>query len=106
VPAEASPAAAPADLHGRLRAWRPRAGRPLRDGWLPAGIPLSGVEAMMGQVRQLAAQAGRDPASLKRWCGHVYLTGWPLGADRADFTGSLDQIKSDVERPARSAPTS
>jgi probable F420-dependent oxidoreductase len=71
----------------------------LADGWLPTGIPLSGIEGMMGQLRDMASQAGRDPAALKlQVLGHVYLTDNPLGDDRADFTGSLEQIKSDVER--------
>jgi probable F420-dependent oxidoreductase len=69
------------------------------DGWLPAGIPLNGVQGMMGQLRGMAAQAGRDPAALKLLVlGHVYLTDSPLGEGRADFSGSLDQVKSDVER--------
>ena len=69
------------------------------DGWLPTGIPLNGIGPMMGQLRGMAAEAGRDPASLRLLVlGHVYLTDSPLGDGRADFTGSLDQVKSDVER--------
>jgi probable F420-dependent oxidoreductase len=68
------------------------------DGWLPTGIPLAAVGPMMGQVRQMAEAAGRDPAALQLIVlGHVALTDAPIGAGRADFTGSLDEIRQDVE---------
>ena len=71
----------------------------LADGWLPAGIPLPGVQAMMGQVRQRAEAAGRDPSSLALvMMGFVALADAPLGEGRADFTGTLDEIRRDVEQ--------
>jgi alkanesulfonate monooxygenase SsuD/methylene tetrahydromethanopterin reductase-like flavin-dependent oxidoreductase (luciferase family) len=70
----------------------------LADGWLPVGIPLAGVGAMMGQVRQMAEAAGRDPASLGLLVlGFVALTDAPLGDGRAEFTGTLDEVRRDVE---------
>lgn len=70
----------------------------LADGWLPAGVPLAGVEAMMGQVRQRAEAAGRDPAALSLiMMGFVALADAPLGDGRADFTGALDEIRRDVD---------
>jgi alkanesulfonate monooxygenase SsuD/methylene tetrahydromethanopterin reductase-like flavin-dependent oxidoreductase (luciferase family) len=70
----------------------------LADGWLPAGVPLAGVQAMMGQVRQRAEEAGRDPKALALiMMGFVTLTDAPLGDGRTDFTGSLDEIRRDVE---------
>jgi probable F420-dependent oxidoreductase len=70
----------------------------LADGWLPVGIPLAGVGAMMGQVRQMAEAAGRDPASLGLLVlGFVALTNAPLGDGRAEFTGTLDEVRRDVE---------
>jgi len=70
----------------------------LADGWLPAGIPLAGVGAMMGQIRHLAEAAGRDPSTLALIVlGFVTLTDAPLGDGRAEFTGTLDEIRHDVE---------
>jgi probable F420-dependent oxidoreductase len=74
-----------------------RVGR-LADGWLPAGVPLAAVGPMMGQVRQHAEAAGRDPSSLELIViGFVSLTDSPLGDGRGDFTGTLDEVKRDVE---------
>lgn len=71
----------------------------LADGWLPAGIPLPGVEAMIGMVRQRAETAGRDPSSVALvMMGFVALAGAPLGDGRTDFTGTLDEVRRDVEQ--------
>src|ERR1051325_5279743 len=35
------------------------------DGWLPVGIPLSGIAEMFGQIRNMATSAGRDPSALE-----------------------------------------
>ena len=71
----------------------------LADGWLPAGVPLVGVAAMMGQVRQRAEAAGRDPRAVALvMMGFVTLTDAPLGDGRVDFTGTLDEIRRDVEQ--------
>lgn len=68
------------------------------DGWLPTGIPLAGVGPMMAGIREQAAAAGRDPASLKLIVlGHVWLTEQPIGDGRADFSGTLDEIRRDVD---------
>jgi len=54
---------------------------------------------MMGQVRQRAEAAGRDPSSLALvMMGFVALADAPLGEGRADFTGTLDEIRRDVEQ--------
>jgi probable F420-dependent oxidoreductase len=68
------------------------------DGWLPTGIPISAVGPMMAQARDMATAAGRDGAALKLIVlGHVTLTSAPLGEGRADFTGSIDEIRRDVD---------
>jgi probable F420-dependent oxidoreductase len=70
----------------------------LADGWLPGGMPLPGIAQMMGQVRQRASAAGRDPAALQLIVlGYVALTDSPLGDGRADFTGTLDEVRRDVD---------
>lgn len=67
------------------------------NGWMPVGIPLDGMAAMIAQLRQMAKDAGRDPQSLEVVVGaNVSLTPNALGADRPIFVGSLDQVKQDV----------
>jgi probable F420-dependent oxidoreductase len=71
----------------------------LADGWNPAGIPIEGMAQMMGQVRDMAKAAGRDPASLALVVrANLYVTSKPLDAKRWIFAGSPEQIKEDVER--------
>jgi probable F420-dependent oxidoreductase len=68
------------------------------DGWNPAGIPLEGMAAMMKQIRDMAKVAGRDPASLQLIVrANLYLTERPIMQNRFIFTGTLEQIKEDVE---------
>jgi probable F420-dependent oxidoreductase len=70
----------------------------LADGWLPAGVPLAAIGPMMGQIRQFAEAAGRDPATLQLVViGFVSLSESPLGEGRADFTGTLDEVRRDFE---------
>ena len=67
------------------------------DGWFPVGIPLSGIAPMFGGIKGMAKEAGRDPATLALIVrGNVEFSDAPLGKDRADFTGSLEQIADDV----------
>ena len=67
------------------------------DGWFPVGIPLGGVAQMFQGIRDIAKEAGRDPATLELIVrANVEFSDAPLGKDRADFTGSLEQIAGDV----------
>ena len=70
----------------------------LSDGWLPSGVPLAYTTQMMDAIRQQAVAAGRDPAALELLVlGFVTITDAPLGEGRSDFTGSLDELRRDVE---------
>src|SRR6185436_15106525 len=31
------------------------------DGWIPVGMPVDAMQGMLGQIRQMAKEAGRDP---------------------------------------------
>jgi hypothetical protein len=67
------------------------------NGWNPAGLPVSQMAAMIGQLQGMARSAGRDPAALEVVVrANLYLAPQPLGEDRWIFTGSLDQIKADI----------
>ena len=74
----------------------------LADGWNPVAIPIAGMEQMFAAVRQMAKEAGRDPASLAMIVrANLYITDKPLGADRAIFAGTLDQIREDAQACAK-----
>ena len=68
------------------------------NGWNPVGIPADGMAKMMAQLREMAAAAGRDPAAMEVVVrANIYVTPRPLGADRWIFSGSLDQVKADID---------
>ena len=67
------------------------------DGWMPSGVPLAATWQMMGQVREAAWAAGRDPNDLQ-----LVIFAFPAirdqspGEDRSDFVGTLDEVRRDV----------
>ena len=66
------------------------------EGWLPVGIPLTGVGAMFDQIKSMAKNAGRDPSALELIvCAGVEIRNTPIDKDRAEFTGTLEQIADD-----------
>lgn len=71
----------------------------LANGWNPTGIPLGGMAQMIGQLRDMAKSAGRDPATVEVLVrANLLITPQSLGADRWPFTGSVDQIKADIDQ--------
>ena len=69
----------------------------LADGWIPTGLPLEAMEQMVAGIKQGAAEAGRDPSSLKLVViGHAEFHSEPLGEDRQIFAGSAEQIEADI----------
>jgi len=70
----------------------------MANGRMLVGIPLDAIAAMITQLRQMAKDAGRDPLSLEVIVGaNISITLQPLGTNRAIFTGSLNQVKKDVD---------
>jgi probable F420-dependent oxidoreductase len=66
------------------------------DAWLPVGIPLSGVGAMFDGIKKMAKDAGRDPSTLELiLTAGVEIHERPIEKERAEFTGSLEQIAED-----------
>jgi len=66
------------------------------NGWFPGGIPLSGVGPMFDGIKSMAKDAGRDPSTLELIVrANVEIHNTPIEKDRADFTGSLEQIAED-----------
>jgi probable F420-dependent oxidoreductase len=68
------------------------------DGWMPVGVPLDGMKAMLANIRQTADEHGRDGGAIELIVrANLYVTDAPLGDDRFIFTGTPDQIRADIE---------
>jgi probable F420-dependent oxidoreductase len=72
----------------------------LGDGYIGGNVPLANVVPLVKELRSAAADAGREPGSLRTVSrGVVRLFDEPLeGDDRRPLWGSLDQIRGDVDR--------
>ena len=67
-------------------------------GWFPVGIPIKALAEMFNGVKGMAKEAGRNPDELELIArgNPVELSDSPAGGDRADFTGTIDQIGADI----------
>ncbi|MFQ5880787.1 MAG: LLM class F420-dependent oxidoreductase [Dehalococcoidia bacterium] len=69
----------------------------MADGWFPVGVPPDGMKQMIGALKGMAQQAGRDPAEVEVVVrANFVVTEQPLGDQRFIFTGSSDEIKADI----------
>jgi probable F420-dependent oxidoreductase len=65
------------------------------NGWFPGGI--RGIGPMFEGIKGMAKDAGRDPSALELIVrANVEIHNTPIENDRADFTGTLEQIAEDV----------
>lgn len=72
------------------------------DGWFPVAVPIAAMPQMFEGIKQMAREAGRDPAALELIVrANVEFSDSALGKGRADFTGTLDQIAADVKETQR-----
>jgi probable F420-dependent oxidoreductase len=62
------------------------------DGWLMTGAPPPAVEAMLGQVRGLASEAGRDPREIECYF-QMAITGFD---ERTPYGGSVPELMDDL----------
>lgn len=82
-----------------------RAGR-LADGWVSGSqADLKGIGEAVATVKAAAADAGRDPRSLRFVCRGAVRVRPAMPADREPLTGTLDQIRSDLGRLAAAGIT-
>jgi probable F420-dependent oxidoreductase len=99
-PRPVQPGGPPVMLGGLARPALERVGR-IADGWITSSrTDLSRIGELLAIVREAAAAAGRDPASLRVICRGVVRAGEPVtGADgqRLLLAGSFDQIRSDTQ---------
>jgi probable F420-dependent oxidoreductase len=69
----------------------------LADGWMPVGMNVDQVRETIGQIRNMAKDAGRNPAELKLIMrGNLSITQQPIGKGRAFCSGTFEQIKEDI----------
>ncbi|MEV6846368.1 TIGR03619 family F420-dependent LLM class oxidoreductase [Actinoplanes sp. NPDC051411] len=62
------------------------------DGWLMTGAPPSAVEGMLGQVREMAAEAGRDPKEIGCYF-QMAVSGF---TERTLYGGTVPQLVEDL----------
>jgi probable F420-dependent oxidoreductase len=87
----------PVLLGGTADAALRRAGR-LADGWISGGgTDLSRIGPSIGTVRAAAQEAGRDPDAVRIVSRGVVRVRRPPPADRRPLTGTVDQIRGDME---------
>jgi probable F420-dependent oxidoreductase len=68
------------------------------NGWFPVGIPLSAVGPMFDSIKGMVREAGRNPDSFELIIrGNLEFTSSPVAKDRANFTGTLEQIAEDIQ---------
>jgi probable F420-dependent oxidoreductase len=87
----------PVLLGGGAEAALRRAGR-VADGWISASnADLRHIDAPIATVRRAAVQAGRDPDALRFVCRGPVRLGPPGDADRRPLTGSVEQVRGDLD---------
>ncbi|PZG02313.1 TIGR03619 family F420-dependent LLM class oxidoreductase [Micromonospora deserti] len=92
-------------LGGQAPAALRRAGR-LADGWISGSqADLNGIADAIATVRTAAADAGRDPGSLRFVCRGAVKVRRAGSADREPLTGTLAHIRSDLGRLAEAGVT-
>ncbi len=71
----------------------------MANGWNPVGLSADQMRPMISQLKEMAKAAGRDPGQTEVIVrGNLLITPKPLGQDRWILTGTLDQIKTDIEQ--------
>ncbi len=67
------------------------------NGWARAGIPLEVMAQMFGQIKAMAAEAGCDPDAMEMVVRPSQrILDQPLGSDRAQFSGAVEQVVGDL----------
>lgn len=67
------------------------------DGWITVAYPVPAMAEMFAAIRAAAGETGRDPATIELLVrANVELFDQPLGDDRMIFTGTLEQVATDV----------
>jgi probable F420-dependent oxidoreductase len=87
----------PVLLGGGAEAALRRAGR-VADGWISAGgADLRHLDVPIATVKQAAREAGRDPDTLRFVCRGPVRLGPAGDVDRKPLTGSVEQVRADLD---------
>jgi alkanesulfonate monooxygenase SsuD/methylene tetrahydromethanopterin reductase-like flavin-dependent oxidoreductase (luciferase family) len=60
------------------------------DAWMPVGVPVEGMTAVLEGIRAMARDAGRDGAIELIVRANVEISDAPLGDDRGIFMGDVE----------------
>jgi probable F420-dependent oxidoreductase len=67
------------------------------NGWFPVGVPVAAIPQMFDGIKAMATEAGRNPATLELIVrANVEFSDAARQKDRADFTGTPEQIAGDI----------
>jgi probable F420-dependent oxidoreductase len=78
----------------------------LGDGFNGGNMPLDRVGPLIGQIKEAAERAGRDPAGLHVVCRGTYPRhAAPQGPGRRPLFGTLDEMREDIGRYAEAGLT-
>jgi probable F420-dependent oxidoreductase len=78
----------------------------LGDGFNGGNMPLDRVGPLIGQIKEAAERAGRDPAGLHVVCRGTYRRHTaPQGPGRRPLFGTLDEMREDIGRYAEAGLT-
>lgn len=70
----------------------------MANGWNPTGVPLDGMKQMIASLKDMAKAVKRDAAPVEIVVrANLSITQRPLGKERWLFSGTLDEIKTDIE---------
>lgn len=75
------------------------------DGWMPVGLNIEQLNLMTDQIKDMVKNAGRDPTAFKIVARYnIDVKPQPSGKDRRFASGSLDQIKQDIQAVSGTKP--
>jgi len=76
------------------------------NGWTPVGVPLAAVPEMFRTIKAMARDCGRNADALELVVrANVVFAERPLGPDRSDYHGTLEQIAEDVAKTRAAGAT-
>ena len=77
----------------------------LANGWLPVGLNVEQLKSNQAELRKFAQAAGRNPDELKIVARYnVMVTDAPLGLERQFCSGTLSQIRDDIQAVKQFGP--
>jgi probable F420-dependent oxidoreductase len=67
------------------------------DGWNPSGLPVEQLAPLWAEVRDLAADHGREPDALELVVrADITISEQPIDGDRPSYAGTVEQVAADI----------